>query len=50
MKSYVFPGQGSQFPGMCNDLYKKHSELKEIFKKSEEVLKFNISVRMHLKN
>jgi [acyl-carrier-protein] S-malonyltransferase len=43
MKSYVFPGQGSQFPGMCNDLYKKHSELKEIFKKSEEVLKFNIS-------
>ena len=43
MKSYVFPGQGSQFPGMCLDLYQKHSELKEMFEKAEEVLKFNIS-------
>ena len=43
MKSYVFPGQGSQFPGMCHDLYKKHSELTEMFEKAEEVLKFNIS-------
>jgi len=43
MKSYVFPGQGSQFPGMCLDLYQKYSELKEMFEKAEEVLKFNIS-------
>jgi len=43
MKSYVFPGQGSQFPGMCLDLYQKYRELKEMFEKAEEVLKFNIS-------
>ena len=43
MKSYVFPGQGSQFSGMCLDLYQKYRELKEIFEKAEEVLKFNIS-------
>ncbi len=40
MKSYVFPGQGSQFSGMCLDLYQKYRELKEIFEKAEEVLKF----------
>jgi len=43
MKSYVFPGQGSQFSGMCLDLYQKYRELKEMFEKAEEVLKFNIS-------
>ena len=43
MKSYVFPGQGSQFTGMCNDLYQKHSILKEIFKNAEDILGFNIS-------
>ena len=43
MKSYVFPGQGSQFSGMCLDLYQKYRELKEIFEKAEEILKFNIS-------
>ncbi len=31
MKSYVFPGQGSQFPGMCHDLYQKYTVLKEMF-------------------
>ena len=43
MKSYVFPGQGSQFAGMCSDLYKKYSILKEMFKISEEILQFDIS-------
>ena len=43
MKSYVFPGQGSQFTGMCNDLYQKHSILKEMFKNAEDILGFNIS-------
>ena len=43
MKSYVFPGQGSQFTGMCNDLYQKHSILKQMFKNAEDILGFNIS-------
>ncbi|KRO87997.1 MAG: ACP S-malonyltransferase [Bacteroidetes bacterium] len=43
MKSYVFPGQGSQFPGMCHDLYQKHTELKEMFEKAADILKFDIS-------
>jgi [acyl-carrier-protein] S-malonyltransferase len=43
MKSYVFPGQGSQFAGMCSDLYKRYSILKEMFKISEEILQFDIS-------
>ena len=43
MKSYVFPGQGSQFTGMCYDLYQKHSVLKEMFESAEDILEFNIS-------
>ena len=43
MKSYIFPGQGSQFPGMCHDLYQKYTVLKEMFTNAEEVLGFNIS-------
>jgi hypothetical protein len=30
-KGYVFPGQGSQFPGMGKDIYDAHSMAKELF-------------------
>ena len=43
MKGYIFPGQGSQFTGMCQDLYLKYDELKPIFKTSEKILWFDIS-------
>ena len=43
MNSYVFPGQGSQFSGMCQDLYQKHSELEKFFESAEKILGFNIS-------
>ena len=43
MKSYVFPGQGSQYTGMCNDLYQTYSILEEMFKSAEDILGFNIS-------
>ena len=43
MNSYVFPGQGSQFSGMCHDLYQKHSELEKFFESAEKILGFNIS-------
>ena len=43
MKSYVFPGQGSQFTGMCHDLYEKHDSLKEMFQNAKDILGFDIS-------
>jgi len=43
MKSYVFPGQGSQFCGMCYDLYQTYPVLNELFKSAEEILGFDIS-------
>ncbi len=43
MKSYVFPGQGSQFTGMCHDLYEKHNSLKEMFQNAKDILGFDIS-------
>ena len=42
-KAYLFPGQGSQFPGMGKDLYEAHPAVREIFEQANEVLGFNIS-------
>ena len=43
MKAYIFPGQGSQFTGMCHDLFLKHDTIKPLFAKAEEILEFDIS-------
>lgn len=43
MNAYVFPGQGSQFPGMGKDLYESSSQAKEMFEKANEILGFRIT-------
>lgn len=43
MKAYVFPGQGSQFPGMAKELYEQSEEAKALFEKANEILGFRIT-------
>ena len=43
MKAYIFPGQGSQFPGMGKDLFDRFEIAKEIFQASDEILGFDLS-------
>ncbi|MCQ2135185.1 MAG: ACP S-malonyltransferase [Bacteroidales bacterium] len=43
MKAYVFPGQGSQFPGMAKDLYENVPAAKEMLEKANEILGFRIT-------
>lgn len=41
--SYIFPGQGSQFPGMGKDLYENNPATRPLFEKANEILGFNIT-------
>jgi len=42
-RAYMFPGQGSQFPGMGKDLYDKYDEAKALFRRADEILGFPLS-------
>ena len=41
--AYVFPGQGSQFPGMAKDLYETNAVAREMLEKANEILGFRIT-------
>ena len=43
MKAILFPGQGSQYVGMCSDLYKEFDLVKKIFSSVDNTLGFSLS-------
>lgn len=42
-KAYVFPGQGSQFPGMAKRLYETDETARKMLEKANEILGFRIT-------
>jgi len=43
MEAYIFPGQGSQFPGMGKDLFDQYEIAKKLFNQAYEILGFDLS-------
>ena len=42
-KAYIFPGQGSQFPGMAKDIFESSAKGREMLEKANEVLGYRIT-------
>lgn len=43
MRAYIFPGQGSQFTGMAQDIYAQHALVKNLFERANELLGIRIT-------
>lgn len=41
--AYIFPGQGSQYPGMAKDLYEHNPEARQMLESANEILGFRIT-------
>ena len=38
MNSIIFPGQGSQYVGMCKKWYESFKEVKKVFNQADKIL------------
>lgn len=43
MRAHLFPGQGSQFPGMGKELFEKYDLGRKLFDRANEILGFDLS-------
>src|SRR5919199_1294340 len=41
--AYIFPGQGSQYPGMGRELAEKYGDARRVFEEADDALGFSIS-------
>lgn len=44
--AFIFPGQGSQYAGMAEDLYERFAEAREVIDRADRLLPFSVSEAM----